>query len=421
MSDAFLIVSLVGLVFTGLALLAPRRPLVLTPVTFFAGWVTSELALFHVAWQVIATFVFVAFGALDDTTGWVGLGITLVSWLGLLVAYRRHSGVAPLLDEVIRNAIPESLTRDDAPVPLGPTISRRQLLSPFRMRATDVQVVRDLAYGEHRRQRLDVYRHADGATGRPVLLQIHGGAWVIGNKRQQGQPLMHDLASRGWVCVAPNYRLSPRATFPDHLIDVKRALAWVREHIHEHGGDPSFVVVTGGSAGGHLASLLALTPNRAELQPGFEHIDTSVSACVPMYGVFDFLDQHGVRGRASMRPFLQPVVMKCSPKKCRALWELASPVSQVNPDAPPFFVVSSVHDTLAWVEDTRHFVNALRAVSRNPVLYAELRHAQHAFDVMYTVRTAHVVHAIGRWLDYLWTSGGTETRQAPVSAGQPSG
>jgi acetyl esterase/lipase len=261
--------------------------------------------------------------------------------------------------------------------------------------------VRNLRYGEYRRNRLDVYRPSTPGRGRPVLLQIHGGAWVIGNKRQQGQPLMNEMASRGWLCVAPSYRLSPRATFPDHLIDVKRAHAWVREHIEEYGGDPSFVVVTGGSAGGHLAALLALTPNRADLQPGFEDVDTSVSACVPMYAVFDFLDQNRVRRWASMRPFLEPVVMKCSPKKRRDLWELASPLSQVNEDAPPFFIVSSTHDTLAWVEDARHFVAALRAVSRQPVHYAEVPYAQHAFDVMFTVRSAHVVHAIAGWLDHL--------------------
>ena len=414
MSDAYLIVSLVGLGFTLLALTSPRHPAALSFVVFMASWVTSELALFHVAWQAIATIVFVSLGALSATTGWIGLGVTALSWLGLWVAYRRHGGAGPLLEEVVRNAIPENL--GDDPVPIGPTIPRRQLLSPFRMRTPDIEVVRNIAYGEHRRHRLDVYRHADAATGRPVLLQIHGGAWVIGNKRQQGQPLMHDLATRGWVCVAPNYRLSPRATFPDHLVDVKRALAWTREHVHEHGGDPSFIAVTGGSAGGHLAALVALTPNRPELQPGFEDVDTSVSACVPMYGVFDFLDQHQVRRRASMRPFLQPFVMKCSPKACRERWELASPISQVNADAPPFFVVSSVHDTLTWVEDARHFVQALRDVSSNPVLYAELRHAQHAFDVMYTVRSAHVVHAIGRWLDYLWTARGIPVEQPAVPA-----
>ena len=111
-----------------------------------------------------------------------------------------------------------------------------------------------------------------------MLLQIHGGAWVIGNKRQQALPLMHHLAAHGWVCVAANYRLSPRATFPDHLIDVKLALGWIHEHIDSYGGDPEFVAITGGSAGGHLASLAALTANHPEYQPGFEPAETSVKS-----------------------------------------------------------------------------------------------------------------------------------------------
>ncbi len=74
--------------------------------------------------------------------------------------------------------------------------------------------------------------------------------------------MMHELALRGWVCVAINYRLSPRATWPDHVVDCKRALAWVREHIAEYGGDPAFIAVSGGSAGGHLAR-----PGRTHPQP----------------------------------------------------------------------------------------------------------------------------------------------------------
>ena len=86
---------------------------------------------------------------------------------------------------------------------------------------------------------------------------------MIGDKNAAGPPADDHLAARGWVCVATNYRLSPSATFPDHLIDVKRALAWVREHIAEYGGDPDFVVVTGGSAGGHLSALVGAHRERA--------------------------------------------------------------------------------------------------------------------------------------------------------------
>ena len=88
---------------------------------------------------------------------------------------------------------------------------------------------------------------------------------------------MAHLAERGWVCVTANYRLSPRATWPDQIVDVKRALAWTKANIANHGGDPGFVVITGGSAGGHLCALAALTVNVSEFQPGFEGADTSVA------------------------------------------------------------------------------------------------------------------------------------------------
>ncbi len=85
-----------------------------------------------------------------------------------------------------------------------------------------------------------------------MLLQVPGGAWASGNKRGQAHPLMSHLAELGWVCVSINYRLSPRHTWPDHIVDVKRAIAWVKDNIADYGGDPDFIAVTGGSAGGHL-------------------------------------------------------------------------------------------------------------------------------------------------------------------------
>src|SRR5690606_28814162 len=151
---------------------------------------------------------------------------------------------------------------------------------------------RDIAYGDGgQRHHLDLYRPQRRDHPLPVLLQIHGGGWMTGDKRHQAGPLMNLLAANGWACVAANYRLSPAATFPDHIIDVKRAIAWIRVHGPEYGLAPGFIAVTGGSAGGHLAALAALTANDPEFQPGFEEIDTSVAACVPLYGVYDFLDR----------------------------------------------------------------------------------------------------------------------------------
>ena len=172
----------------------------------------------------------------------------------------------------------------------------RSFVNPFDMRHVDVVARRRLPYAPGgRRFELDVYHHRDAPPGAPVLLQVHGGGWVIGEKEQQGIPLMMRMAARGWVCVAINYPLSPKARWPQHIIGVKRAIAWIREHIGEYGGDPAHVAITGQSAGGHLAALAALTPNDSTWQPGFEHVDTTVQACVPHYGVYDFTAEDGTR------------------------------------------------------------------------------------------------------------------------------
>jgi len=420
--ELYLVASIVGGVFTLLALTAPRRPAFLSFPMFMAGWVAGDLALFHLAWQAVATIVFVALGALDERAGWIGLAISAVSWVGLVMVFRRQR----IAEDVLEAALIAGLGDDyeqhidpDLAGELRKLVPRRYYLSPFRVRDPEVERITSIAYGDHKRQRLDVYRRRDGVRpgNAPVLLQIHGGAWVVGDKRQQAQPLLWAMAARGWVCVAPNYRLSPKATFPDHLVDVKRALAWVREHAAEHGADPDFVVVTGGSAGGHLAALLALTPNDTRFQPGFENVNTSVAGCMPMYGVYDFLDRHGVRGKAAMKPFLERLVMKCSPVDERDQWEAASPISHVGPHAPPFFVVHGSHDSLVWIEDTRHFVTALREASREPVVDVELPHAQHAFDIMANVRSAMMTAAAVRWLEWARSrhhrSAATNVRPAP--------
>ncbi|MCC6847340.1 MAG: alpha/beta hydrolase [Deltaproteobacteria bacterium] len=394
----FLFVSLVGAAFTATAVLRIRRISYLIVPYFFGAWLTGELAVHHVAWQAIATVVFVALGALDAWPGWLGLAITVTSWAALAIFHQ----LAGVTGAVFDAALDHDLAEADGPTSAG--VPFRRIARPFKFPVRGVERIRNVAYGPHgRRNQLDVYLPlaADGAGPFPILFQIHGGGWTIGQKDQQALPLLYHLAARGWLCVAANYRLSPRATFPDHLVDVKRALAWTKRHAAEYGGDPSFVVVTGGSAGGHLAALVALTANDPEYQPGFEDADTTVQGCVPFYGVYDFLDRYGERGRASMTSFLGRLVMKSSPETDRDAWEKASPIARVHADAPPFFVIHGTHDSLAYVEDARHFVRALRGVSRHPVVYAELPGAQHAFDIFHSRRSAYAVDAVTRFVERL--------------------
>ena len=153
---------------------------------------------------------------------------------------------------------------------------------------------------------------------------------------------MREMASRGWVCVAINYRLSPKGTMPDHIVDVKRSIAWIREHIAGYGGDPDFVCITGGSAGGHLSSLAALTANDPAFQPGFEQVDTRLAAAVPFYGVFDFLDRADDRKLGKMTDALGPMVFKCTPEENPELWDSVCPVVRAHAGAPPFFVIQGL-------------------------------------------------------------------------------
>jgi acetyl esterase/lipase len=146
------------------------------------------------------------------------------------------------------------------------------------------------------------------------------------------------------------------------------------------------VAITGGSAGGHLSSLAALSANEPEFQPGFEEADTSVVAAVPFYGVYDWTNRDGT-GRADMEPMLARFVMKSRMADARDVWEFASTMTWVRPDAPPFMIIHGTNDTpgAGGAAASRHAA----AESKKPVVYAELPGAQHAFELFDSPRPSH--------------------------------
>ncbi len=290
---------------------------------------------------------------------------------------------------------------------------------PFKSRAVDATCNIDYWGDGIRRHRLDVYRSRLAPPEKaPVMVYVHGGGWVIGDKREQGKPMMYELVARGWVCVAINYRLSPKATWPDHIVDAKRAVAWVKEHIAEYGGDPSFVAVSGGSAGGHLCALLALSEGDTAFQPGFEAADTGVQACVPFYGVMDLTGspEGSARFGPGLLELLEKKVMKTKETEHPQLFRDASPTYRVQSGAPPFFVLHGVNDTLVPVETARTFVERLRAVSHQPVAYAELPLAQHAFDVLASLRCQATTSAVADFLEGARTVAARDTGVRPKPA-----
>lgn len=374
--------------------------------SFFAGWLTGELAP-HLMAVTAADVVTHATRRRRSPAGLALAGASLAGLGFLIDQSRRVQGNAEdALVEGIGVDYVEQL--DAAPTPAELATPWRSLVNPFRMKNLAVRVDKDLVYAADTGKRglLDVYRPADGdVTGAPVLLQVHGGGWSIGNKNEQGIPLMQYLAAKGWVCVAINYRLSPRDAFPAHVVDVKRAIAWIKEHIEEYGGDPSYLAITGGSAGGHLAALAAVTANDPDFQPGFEDVDTTVQVAIPHYGVYDFAGSTGLKSAELMRDrFLAPRVLQKRWADAPEAFEAASPLLRVTKDAPDFFVLHGAHDSLVSVEQARLFVQRLKEVSEKSVVYAELPGAQHAFDVFASIRSAHVVRAIDRYLHWHWNT-----------------
>jgi acetyl esterase/lipase len=257
----------------------------------------------------------------------------------------------------------------------------------------------DISYGPGGRDNLlDIWRRHDMAPGRraPVLIQVPGGAWAVNGKRGQAYTLMSRMVELGWICVSIDYSKSPRSTFPAHLIDVKRAIAWVRENIADYGGDPDFIAITGGSAGGHLASLAALTPNDPTFQPGFEDADTTVQAAVPYYGVYDFTNAEVMH--ELMLPFLEHFVMRARYAEKPERFQAASPISYVHKQAPPFFVLHGEKDELVPCSQARTFCAAMRDAGAATVAYAELANAHHAFDILSTVRSRLAANAVADFL-----------------------
>nr|WP_241740079.1 alpha/beta hydrolase [Microbacterium invictum] len=296
----------------------------------------------------------------------------LVAGLAVIVARgaRARPVVQQSLDEAFgprwRDELEPSLANGlRTRAPLG------RVLLTFAFRPRSVERRRNIPYGPAGRAHLlDLYRHRSHPANAPVLLYFHGGGYSGGFKSFESRALLFRLASRGWVTVSANYRLRPHADFYDHLSDLKRVIAWVRRHADEIGADPATVVVAGSSAGGHMATMAALTPNAPRYQPGFEDADTSVTAAVSIYGWHGGYYELGDAGSE------------------------AGPLGHTAEGAPPVFVAHGENDTIAYVETARRTVAHLRAGSSSPVVYAELAHGQHAFDLFHSLRYSAVVDGI---------------------------
>ena len=188
------------------------------------------------------------------------------------------------------------------------------------------RTVLDIAYGEHERQKLDIYLPDVSVGSMPVLIFIHGGYWALGTKDRMGfmAPSITRLPA---IYVSIGYRLTPEARFPQPVDDCRAALKWVYDNIGQHGGDPERIFIGGHSAGGHLAAMVTL--QRDELAKAGLPSDV-IKGCFPVSGVYDVWDSPPER----RDPFVGSIEEA----------KEASPTSHVEGNSVPFFIVIGEND-----------------------------------------------------------------------------
>ncbi|MBR3192724.1 MAG: alpha/beta hydrolase [Bosea sp.] len=219
---------------------------------------------------------------------------------------------------------------------------------------------RDVAYGRHPRQTMDIYVPAGGGSGRPVVFFIYGGSWANGAK--ESYAFVGDaLASRGFVTVIADYRLVPEVRFPIFIEDGAAALRFVHDNVARYGGDPRRIHLMGHSAGAYNAMMLTLDRSylaRVGLSPGV------IRSAVGLSGPYDFLP-------------LDIDVTKAAFGNARNL-ERTQPIHFARKDAPPILLATGTDDTTVLPRNSEQLAAALRRAGARSVTlktYAGLGHA----------------------------------------------
>lgn len=234
-------------------------------------------------------------------------------------------------------------------------------------------------------QKLDVYLPDEGEGPFPVIVSLHGGAFMGCDKAdEQVLPMLEGLR-RGYAVVAVNYRLSWEATFPALVHDVKAAVRWIRAHAQHYHLDPDRVAAWGGSAGANLAAMLGTSvgvPELEDLSLGNPEQPSHVQAVVAWFGPTNFLKmdeyltERGLppepgmehSGANSPESLLLGQTITEIPDRVKA----ANPETYITPTAPPFFFQHGTMDPVVPVQMSINFAGKLEQVLGKEKVQLEL-------------------------------------------------
>jgi acetyl esterase/lipase len=250
---------------------------------------------------------------------------------------------------------------------------------------------------------IDIYLPPKGKAGpKPLIMYIHGGGWIGGHTRQSSviadfPKLLASLAAEGFVVASLEYRLSGEAPFPAQVQDARAAIRFLKSNATKYGIDPARVGLFGGSAGGHLTALTALScgDNSLDVKPeaaGSECVQGAVS----WYGVFDFAPLMARPGGDDAGRKLLGCVGACPSEQVRRV----SPVTYIDAKDPPFLLIHGEADKVVAVDQSRLAEAAMKAAGE-PVDAIYMPGIDHSFEGADAATTkAAVTKAVNATFDF---------------------
>jgi len=226
-----------------------------------------------------------------------------------------------------------------------------------------VKVERDIEYvpGGGKSRSLDLYLPEKAEGKLPLIVWIHGGAWMGGDKG--GCPAAR-LVPRGYIAASINYRLSQEAVFPAQIYDCKAAIRWLRAHAEKYNIDPDRIGVWGSSAGGHLVALLGTSGGAKDLEgdEGNLTVSSRVQAVCDWFGPTDFMKignfpstlKHFAPDSPESKLLGVPV-LENKDKAARA-----NPITYITKDAPPFLIMHGDKDMTVPINQSELLYGALK-------------------------------------------------------------
>ncbi len=239
----------------------------------------------------------------------------------------------------------------------------------------NMQIQRDLEYVKdgHERHRLDIFTQNNATKPQPLVVWIHGGAWLAGSK-ESARPLL-SLAQHGYAVASINYRLSHHDIFPAQIEDCKAAIRYLRANAKKFNIDPDRIGVAGASAGGHLVALLGTSGGVKELEGKGGNADQSsrVQAVVDLFGPTDLLQMGGSHDNPNS-PEAKLIGGPVQQNKAKAA--KANPINYITKDDPPFLILHGDKDRTVPINQSELLTEALKKAGV-PVTFHTLAGAGH--------------------------------------------